>query len=269
MQRQQQVSVVTGASSGIGREVARQLAARGHHVVLVARRLDQLQRTLKLCDGHGRVHVCDVSDRASIRELARSVRETEGRCDLLVNNAGFGARVPFDGPDAIDVLDAVMATNFSGAAYLIAELMDLLERSAPSSIVNVSSVAGLLPLPGASMYCASKFALTGLSESLAAELHPRGIRVAVVHPGPVITEGWGHDALARSRARRLLVADVRRVARMIIAAGQPGHRAAPVVPATYHVGIRLRCTAPWAYRRIMQRVARRRQRTERRVTSTT
>jgi NAD(P)-dependent dehydrogenase (short-subunit alcohol dehydrogenase family) len=206
----------------------------------------------------GRTIVCDVTDRASVAQLARSVARDEGACHVLVNNAGIGARIPFDGPEALAALDRVMAVNFFGAANMTAELLALLELSAPSAIVNVSSVAGRVGLPAAPMYCASKFALGGFSEALRSSLHERGIHVATVEPGPVVTPGWAHERLARSPLRRLLVADVDAVGRAVVRAAER-RRGAPVrvVPRVYRGALAVRGAAPWAARAVLREAARR------------
>lgn len=250
------VCVVTGASSGIGRATAIKLAERGDHVVLVARRADELERTRELCAGHGRVMVCDVSRPADIRALAASIAAVEGRCDVLVANAGVGSRAAFDGPSALADLDRIIDCNLRGVAGCIAELMPLLSKSSRASIVTVSSVAGILGTPYAPAYSASKFAVTGLSESLAPTLAERGIVLSCVQPGPVKTEGWPHENLLASRFGRLLAADVDDVAQLIVRCTLRSKPSFPVIPRLYHVAHLVKVLCPPLWRAGQRKVGR-------------
>lgn len=251
------VVVITGASSGIGRAAARAFAARGDRLVLAARRVGELQRTLDLCGGAGRVVECDVADAAQVRALADSVERTEGACHVLVNNAGVGARMAFDDAAAVEVLEHVMTVNFFGAARATHALLPLLRRSSPSAIVNVSSVAGLVGAPNAAAYCASKFALTGFGESLHAALATQGVQVATVHPGPVVTEGWPHTALRARRGSGLLVAPLDDAARAIVRASEPGAHPARVVPRVYRLMVLGRALSPRMHHWLLRRTAHR------------
>lgn len=243
----ERVCVVTGASSGIGREIAIAFARRGAHVVLVARRKEALERTLAVCGGRGRCIPCDVSDPVSLETLAADIANTEGACHVLVNNAGVGARgSSIDDADWPQVLKRVMSTNFTSAALLTHHLLPVLERSRPSSVVNVGSIAGLVPT-ASPIYSASKFALVGFTESLAQQLRRRGVRVAAVHPGPVPTPGFPHLRLQQKLHGRLLIATAEQVAEQVVAtAGRRGHPAA-VVPRLYRLLPLLRAVAPRLY----------------------
>lgn len=220
MKLHDRVCVVTGASSGIGRRVAVLLATHGATVCIAARRRDRLGAVLDEL-GRGADHslvVTDVSKRDQVAALARHVRERYGRCDVLVNNAGFSDRGVFDEPGAIERLERVIATNFFGAAYLTADLIDLLLSSAPSHVVNVSSIVGRLPVAGASEYCASKFALSGWSEALHLEMAPRGVYVSVVEPGPLPTEGFPQIEMVDDPLLRIALTTDSRVAEAILGA---------------------------------------------------
>lgn len=253
----QRVVVVTGASSGIGRAAARAFAERGDWIVLAARRIDELEQTLQQCGGSGRVVACDMADRTQVTALAESVRAVEGRCDVLVNNAGIGSARAFDGPEAMAALDEVMAVNFFGVAQATAELLDLLRASDRACIVNVSSVAGLFAVPDAAIYSASKFALNGFSESLHAALSVEGIRVCTLQPGPVPTEGWPHRKLVRrGMLGRLAYARVEAVARAIIRMADGRGPAVRVIPRHYRWALLARDLAPWALRAGMRASAR-------------
>jgi uncharacterized protein len=186
------VCVVTGGSSGIGRRVALDLATAGGTVCVTARRTERLEELLDEL-GSGADHslfTADVGDRDMVRALAHHVATTYGRCDILINNAGFSEEGAFRGPDDVAALERVMQTNFWGTVYCTAELLPLLSESAPSSVVNVASMAGRLTVGGASGYCASKFAVVGWSEALHLDLAERGVHVSVIEPGFVPTEGF-------------------------------------------------------------------------------
>ena len=186
------VCVVTGASSGIGRRTALDLAGQGARVCVAARReerLTSLVTEMGGSDGGHSYRVTDVSDRDQVRRLAAHVEDTYGRCDVLINNAGVPGRETF-GPDSVEDYERVMKINFFGALYCTAEFLTLLESSAPSNVVNVASVAGRIATPGFSSYTASKFALVGWTESLQPELAPKGIFMSSVEPGFIPTEGF-------------------------------------------------------------------------------
>ncbi|MFN2526702.1 MAG: SDR family NAD(P)-dependent oxidoreductase [Actinomycetota bacterium] len=197
MHLRDKVCVVTGASSGIGRRAALDLARAGARVVAVARREDRLAELVDQLGGTQAGHsyfVADVSRRADVKALAEHVRAAYGRCDALVNNAGFSNRSRLRGPESVAKLQEVMATNFFGTVYCTAELLSLLESSAPSSVVNVASIAGRLAATS-SAYCASKFAVVGWSEAIRIELASRGVHVGLVLPGPIPTEGFPQEGL--------------------------------------------------------------------------
>ncbi|MGH2819377.1 MAG: SDR family NAD(P)-dependent oxidoreductase, partial [Actinomycetota bacterium] len=139
------VCVVTGASSGIGRQVALDLASQGAKLCLAARREDRLEALATELGGNDEGHTwqrADVSNRDDVRALVDHVERTYGACHVLVNNAGFGINRAFEGPASIDDVEKIMATNFLGAVYATGEFLSLLERSAPAHVVNVASMAG-------------------------------------------------------------------------------------------------------------------------------
>jgi NAD(P)-dependent dehydrogenase (short-subunit alcohol dehydrogenase family) len=226
-------------------------------VVVTARRSDELDATLELCGGNGRAVVCDVRNRDDVRAMAKSVRAIEGRCNLLVPNAGIGARVAFDGPNSIDVFDEVVATNLNGVAACVGEMMPLLFRSSPAAVVTVSSVAGIYGFPGAPSYCASKFGLSGFSEALGVSLAHRGVRVACVHPGPVPTPGWPQAWIVSRASTRWLAASPERVARAIVRASKPRRSPRAFVPWFYRLPNVVRLGCPPLWRLLMRSIARR------------
>lgn len=230
------VAVVTGASSGIGRRVALDLAGAGARVCVAARRQDRLVSLVDDMGGTDRAHshvVTDVSDRSQVRALAAHVAATYGRCDILVNNAGISKERPFDGPAAVDDLEAVMRTNFLGAVWCTAELLELLLASAPSHVVNVASVAGRLAA-GAPAYTASKHALVGWSEALHFQLARKGVYVSSVEPGIVPTEGFPATAIESNPVLRLTTGTTEQVSRAIFDAIEK-RKLQRVVPRWYYL----------------------------------
>lgn len=183
------VTIVTGASSGIGRSLCEMLVARGSHVVAIARRRERLTE-LAQQSGPGRViPLCgDVTDEAIRRESLRLATEIRGgELDLLINNAGIGAIGPF-AEASEERLRQIMEVNFFAPAELCRLCIPALRRGRSAVICNIGSVLGHRAVPDKSEYCASKFALHGLSDSLRAELKPEGIQVTLVSPSTTRSE---------------------------------------------------------------------------------
>lgn len=184
------VVLITGASSGIGRQLAIDLATRGATVVGCGRSEERLQETLKEMRRTGpasSVHLCDVADPDQVRAMVQKILSDHGKIDILINNAGVGTYKSFVDSSS-DSFESVWRTNFLGAVYCIKEVLPSMIRRRSGHIVNMASVAGKIGTPNMASYCASKFALVGLSESLYHELKPLGIHVSVVCPGRVRTE---------------------------------------------------------------------------------
>jgi short-subunit dehydrogenase len=184
--------LITGASSGIGAALARQLAAQHAIVGLIARRRDRLDEVLADChkaSPNSVMWVADLADAAAVGELARQAWEGLGGIDVLINNAAVPKRrrVTELEPDEVE---AVMRVNlFAPMRLTLALLARMLERGS-GMIVNVSSVGGRLGIIHETAYCASKFALCGWSEAMAVDLHGTGVTVKLIEPGPVDTEIW-------------------------------------------------------------------------------
>jgi len=195
------VAVVTGASSGIGAETARLLAEHGWRCVLLARREDRLRALADEIDAE--FDVCDVSDREAVESVAARVRERHPLVHLLVNNAGIPARADFLTADPA-VIESVLRTNYLGGIWCLRAFLPALEAAAPSDVVNVVSVAGVVAFAPSGPYSASKHAQLAFSRSTAAQLRRRGIRVHTVKPGFVETEGFPQRALP-ARVRRFVV----------------------------------------------------------------
>jgi short-subunit dehydrogenase len=182
--------ILTGASSGIGRALAEQLVRQGAHLLVVSRRADRLGAlAASLAGGGGRIEVLagDVTHGEVRHAAVERAERTLGGLDLLVNNAGSGAMGRFDEASP-ERLRHVMEVNFFAPAEMIRTALPLLKHGKRPMIVNIDSVLAHRGVPGCSEYCASKFALRGLSESLRAELAASGIDLLSVSPARTETE---------------------------------------------------------------------------------
>ncbi|MHB8328393.1 MAG: SDR family NAD(P)-dependent oxidoreductase [Acidimicrobiales bacterium] len=186
------VALVTGASSGIGAATARLLARRGFTVGIVARRRQRLAEVLEDCVAHAprsRQWVADLSDLVAAAEVARQAWDAFGRIDVLVNNAGVPMRRPVTALTPEEVERVMHVNFFSPVRMTLAVLGRMVERGA-GEIVNVSSLAGRLGVTTEAAYSASKFALSGWSEAIAADLAGTGVTVRLILPGTIDTELW-------------------------------------------------------------------------------
>ena len=241
------VAVVTGASSGIGRELARLLASRGWHCVLLARREERLR---PLADSiGGEYELCDVSDRASVERAAARVVARHPQVQLLVNNAGVSARATFLDGDP-ETFENVMRTNYFGGIWCLRAFLPALEAAAPADVVNVVSVAGVVAFPPSGPYAASKHAQLAFSRATAAELHRLGIRVHTVKPGFVETEGFPQKWLPRRAQRFVVGPDL--IAEHIAASLDRG-RGETTVPRYYALGGAVQALAPNLLARLFSR----------------
>jgi short-subunit dehydrogenase len=182
--------LLTGASSGIGRALAVELGRRGCRLLVTARReerLEQLVADIRTTGGEADYLVGDLCEPLHRQALLREVKAKWNRLDVLINNAGVGAIGPFAEADE-SRLRKVLEVNFFAPADLIRSALPLLSQGQQAIIVNVSSVLGHRAVPKKSEYCASKFALHGLSDALRAELRGQGIDVLIVSPSTTSSE---------------------------------------------------------------------------------
>jgi NADP-dependent 3-hydroxy acid dehydrogenase YdfG len=195
------VAVITGASSGIGAETARVLAAGGHRVALLARRADRLQALADELGDRALAIEADVTDRDALVAAARRVQEELGGADILVNNAGVMLLGPFSSEQRDDYRRMV-EVNLLGAITATEVFLDQLLDGGDGGwgdLINISSVAGRRARPGNAVYAATKWGMGGWAEALRQELQP-DVRVTLIEPGAVATELTGHITHAATKA---------------------------------------------------------------------
>jgi NAD(P)-dependent dehydrogenase (short-subunit alcohol dehydrogenase family) len=232
----QRLAVVTGASSGIGAEIARALSRRDWRCVLVARRAERLRALAEELGAAAEYAVCDVTDRSAVDELAARYP----RVDLLVNNAGVPARASFLDGDP-EQIERAIRTNYLGAVWCLRAFLQALEAAAPSDVVNVVSVAGEVGMPASGPYAASKHAQLAFSRATAAQLRSRGIRVHTIKPGFVETEGFPQTWLP-APLRRLVIGP-ERVAEHVVGSVERGGGES-TVPGYYRLAALAQALAP-------------------------
>ena len=188
----QQVVLITGASSGIGAALTRTLARQysGIGLVLASRNQAQLEAIATECRQHNAevlVVPTDLSQTEQVKTLSEQALAHYGRIDILVNNAGYGQMGPVELIPPFAAQEQ-MAVNFHAPLVLIQALIPSMRSQGGGKIINVSSLGGRIPFPAAGMYSCSKFALEALSDVLRMELKAFNIKVSVVEPGPVVTD---------------------------------------------------------------------------------
>jgi 3-oxoacyl-[acyl-carrier protein] reductase len=203
------VAIVTGASQGIGRAIALELARVGADVVVCSRRPAALKPVADEVRGLGRRALaveCDVADARQVDDVVAQTTSAFGRIDLLVNNAGYRIRSPLEDLPRPE-WDAMIATNLTGVFLFSQAVGRVMIRQRSGAIVNVTSVAGRTGTRGMAAYAAAKAGVTVLTQSLGAEWAKHGVRVNAVAPGPVETEGvlevWKTPAMIAQAAREV------------------------------------------------------------------
>ena len=179
--------VITGASSGIGAEFARELTRRGYGVTLVARREERLRELASELGERADVHACDVTDPNARKGLADALHAAGTKVDIVVNNAGFSTAGPFVDTDRDRELDMVR-TNIEAVVDLCVLFAPGMAERGSGGILNVASTASFQPLPMQAGYAATKAFVLSFTESLHAELKGKGVSVTALCPGPVKTE---------------------------------------------------------------------------------
>jgi NAD(P)-dependent dehydrogenase (short-subunit alcohol dehydrogenase family) len=244
------VAVVTGANSGIGRSAAVDLAAKGWRVFGTMRNLDKGVKLAAMAEAAGvevTPVVCDVTDSAQVDSAIRSVIDQAGRIDVLVNNAGIGSNGVLE-ETSIDQYAEVMDVNLYGVIRCCQAVLPHMRAQGSGTIVNVSSIAGRIAAIAQSAYVASKWAVEGLSEGLAQEVAPFGIRVAIIEPGIVKTAIMAKNVDAPNATGSYDMHNRRLFgfyAAGLVAPGQPAEVAEVIHQAVTTTEPRLRWTCGW------------------------
>ncbi|MEM0947897.1 MAG: oxidoreductase [Pseudomonadota bacterium] len=187
---QMQTWFITGASAGFGRAFAAHALSQGHNVVVTARRQDKLDDIASTAPDRVLAVAMDVTEPEQIRAAIEAAVSRFGRIDVLINNAGYGiVGAVEETPE--DELRAVMETNFFGAAAMTNAVLPVMRAQRAGAIVMMSSMGGQMSFAGFGPYSASKFALEGLTEALAQEVAPLGIKAMIVEPGAFRTDFAG------------------------------------------------------------------------------
>ncbi len=251
------VVVITGASSGIGRESAINFAKLHASIVLVSRnrdRLEELAKDLSKFQTQVLVCVCDVSQNKQVTEMSRQVLERFGTVDVLVNNAGFGIYGNFNDlkPEEIE---SQMKTNYFGMIYCIKAFLPKMLKQKSGHIVNVASVAASFGIPAMAGYCASKFAMLGFSESLYHELKGSGVGITVVSPIMVKTNFFDHNSFNKMPKYTIALSAVTVAKAVARAASSP--RLEIVTPQFIRLAIWFKQTFPYLTNPIIGEIFRR------------
>ncbi|MDP2275687.1 MAG: SDR family oxidoreductase [Archangium sp.] len=207
------VAVVTGASSGIGRALAKQLDAEGYSLVLCDVNEPGLRETQALLERGSQRVTLDVSNRAAVQAMAADVIATHGRIDLVINNAGVTVDATI-AEVSLEDFEWLFGINFWGVVYGTKAFLPKMLEQRSGTIVNISSVFGMIGFPRQGTYNASKFAVRGFTEALWCELEGTGVTAVSVHPGGIKTN-IARDARSHTSAavKQKLAADFHRVAR--------------------------------------------------------
>jgi NAD(P)-dependent dehydrogenase (short-subunit alcohol dehydrogenase family) len=190
---------ITGCSTGFGREIARQVLGRGWRAVVTARNPEQVQDIVAGHEDNALALPLDVNDKHAVAHAVQAAEDKFGRIDVLVNNAGYGYLAAIEeGED--DEVRAMFETNVFGLIALTKAVLPGMRARKKGHIVNFSSIGGLVSFPTTGYYHATKYAVEGLSESLAQEVSPLGIKVLIVEPGPFRTD-WAGRSIKQSKTR--------------------------------------------------------------------
>jgi NAD(P)-dependent dehydrogenase (short-subunit alcohol dehydrogenase family) len=188
------VWLITGASTGFGRDLAEYLLAEGATVVATARKPEQLEELVGQYAETALALPLDVTSQQQVDAAVAAALAKFGKIDVLVNNAGYGMVGAIE-ESAEDEFGPMFATNVFGLIRVTQAMLPHMRERKAGSIVNLSSIGGLVASPGFGMYNATKFAVEGLSEALAQEVAPFGIKVTIVEPGPFRTDFLGRSGV--------------------------------------------------------------------------
>jgi NAD(P)-dependent dehydrogenase (short-subunit alcohol dehydrogenase family) len=187
---------ITGVSSGLGRAVAAGALDAGHDVVGTVRRPEDVAAFESLSPGRAHARLLDVTDDAAVEHTVADVESTVGPIDVVIANAGYGVEGTFE-ETPLSELRAQFATNVFGVAATLQAALPYLRKRRAGHLMAVTSMGGLMAVPGMSAYCASKFAVEGMLESIRKEVAPFGIHVTAVEPGSFRTD-WAGRSMTRA-----------------------------------------------------------------------
>lgn len=247
------IALVTGASSGIGEATAVRLAKAGFKVYGTSRRGGPDRGpSFKML-------ALDVTSDASVDAALQQLLQAEGRIDLLVNNAGFGVAPAGAEESSLDQARAIFDTNFFGIVRMVRAVVPQMRRQGSGRIVNIGSALGFLPMPYMALYCATKHAVAGYSESLDHELRTQGIRVSVVEPA-YIKSAFDANLMAPDAPlevyREIRAGLDRRLKEVMVGADSPDMVAATVLKAALAARPKIHYTPGLAGRlRLLRRFA--------------
>lgn len=186
------LTLITGASRGVGEALALRLASEGQSVAALARSADKLESLAeKAAELEGTIIPCpvDVREASSLIECINSLESDHGPLEVLVNNAAVVQNIPF-AEQSLERLDAIVDSNLKGTMYCTHAVLQHMIPRRKGRIVNISSVAGVRGIPGQASYCASKHGMVGFADALTQELIPHNIQVATICPGAIDTPLW-------------------------------------------------------------------------------
>ena len=260
------VAVVTGAGSGIGRAIALRLAQEGCQLALADLDEAGLVETSALLEPIALPpsrHLVDVSSSAALVDLAETIAREHGRVEILVNNAGVNIHGAFASHTVADI-DWILGVNLRGVLYGCHAFLPLLKRASAAHVVNIASLAGMVPFPMQTTYCASKYGVRGFSAALRMELAPLGIGVTAVLPGavrtPLLGRGRSYDTHTSARMSELMLRHGQRperIAAAVVRAVQR-NRAEIVLGPDAHLSRWLHRFTPsllsWALQQASQRI---------------
>jgi NAD(P)-dependent dehydrogenase (short-subunit alcohol dehydrogenase family) len=196
--QEQKVWFITGASTGFGRLLAEEVLKAGGRVIATARKVEQIAELARLYPDTARTFVLDVTNAAQIEAVAAEAIAAFGRIDVLVNNAGYGIAGGIEEATEAEFMP-VFETNVFGLMRVTRAFLPQFRKQRSGHVLNLSSIAGLAGSPGWGFYNASKFAVEGFSEALAAEMAPLGVRVTIIEPGPFRTDFLGRSGVEAAR----------------------------------------------------------------------
>lgn len=243
------IVLVTGASSGIGRQVSLDFSGNGaQSIILVARsrsKLEDLEKTIsRKFNIKTIIYPCDVSKKSEVEQMGREILDKCGHVDVLVNNAGFGLYGKVQ-HQSIEQIESVTFTNYLGVVYCTKVFLDSMIARKSGHIVNLASVAASFGVAGLSAYCASKYAVLGFSESLSQELHGTGVGLTVVSPMGVKTNFFNNSSFGgRIPYYNGFMLKTNTVSNAVLAAAN-SHRLEIIVPFYMRAGVWLKHTIPF------------------------